>query len=71
MRPVPEWRRVLMRAWSVRLALASGLCSAVSTLLYAIPSVGHPIAIPVAAFGFAVAAVIARIVDQKNLKEAP
>lgn len=67
---VSDWRRVLRKAWSVKLATVAAILSAVEATLTQLnafsesPSGGW---LPVAAALFGGAAVVARIVDQTNL----
>ena len=73
MRPVPEWRRVLRHAWSVRFNVALTVVSAAGSALSLIngDSIGHPLLIPALAFGCMAigngGAVIARVMQQKHL----
>lgn len=73
MKPVPEWRRVLKHAWSVRINVACTVFSAAGSALSLIngDSVGHPYLIPALAFGCLAlgngGAIVARVVRQKKL----
>jgi hypothetical protein len=73
MKPVPEWRRVLLRAWSVRINIALALFSAggsAISLVNADPS--HPYLVPAIAFAFTaignIGAIFARVTRQKKLQ---
>lgn len=68
MKLVSEWKRVLQRAWSIRLMLLAGIFSALEV---ALPFFEHaiPQGIFAAASGLtAGAAFVARLVAQKGLK---
>lgn len=73
MTPVPEWRRVLRHAWSVRINLACTLFSAAGGALSLVNAdqAGHPYLIPALAFGCLAigngGAIIARVTQQKKL----
>ena len=73
MKPVPEWRRVLRHAWSVRINIACTVFSAAGTGLSLVnaDAAGHPYLIPALAFGFLAVgnggAIAARVVQQKKL----
>lgn len=72
MHPVPEWRRVLRHAWSIRLMLLAGLLSAGEA---AWPLLGGelPIAVSTAALingAIVGAAFVARLLAQRELPEA-
>lgn len=66
-----EWRRILVRAWSARIMLVGGLCYAAAAAVSMIDgqSIGHPALIPAFAFGFNVAALVARVIPQKGLSD--
>lgn len=67
MRLLPEWRRILRRAWSVRLALVSAaLSTAEGALQYVAPDHASPrFALLAGAVGLA--AALARLVAQPRL----
>lgn len=69
MEPVPNWRMVLKHAWSIRLAVAAALLSAIDVGLQMVDpvAVGHPVLIPALATGFGFAAAVARLIPQKKL----
>lgn len=71
MTPVPEWRRILLRAWSSRFMLAGGLLSAGAAAISMIDgqAIGHPALIPALAFGLNAAALVARVLPQKGLSD--
>lgn len=79
MTPVPEWRRVLRHAWSVRINLLLTLCSAAGSALMLVngDSIGHPLLVPALAFGCMAigncGAIVSRVMRQKTLSgaEAP
>lgn len=72
MKPVPEWRRVLRHAWSVRINIATALFSAgASAIALVNADSNHPYLIPALAFGLNVVgnlgAIWARVTRQKKL----
>jgi hypothetical protein len=71
MRAVPEWRRVLKHAWSVRLLIVSGVLNALAAALMfgnALPI--PPIALFILTFVVNAAALAARFVAQRRLQQA-
>lgn len=68
MRLLPEWRRLLRKAWSVRLALIAGVLSGVEVVLPffadAVPRGMFALLSFVAVCG----ALVARLVAQKDLE---
>lgn len=70
MKLAPDWKRVLRRAWSIRLVLLAGVFSAAEvTLPFLEPSI--PPGIFAALSGLAAGgAFIARLVAQKGLSDA-
>jgi hypothetical protein len=71
MTPVPEWRRVLLRAWSSRIIIVGGILSAGATAASLIDgqAIGHPALIPALSFILNVGALIARIMPQKGITD--
>ena len=71
MKPVPNWRRVLMYAWSIRLvalvAILNGCETALNLAGGSLPV--DPTILFATSFVVTVAAMVARIVYQKKLKE--
>lgn len=72
MRLIPNWRRVLTRAWSVRFGLIAGLCEGVNVVLQItverLPEVS--LALRAAAGLAACAALVSRFIAQpKSLGE--
>jgi len=72
MKLVPQWQRVLSRAWSIRLMIIAGLLSGAEV---ALPLIGDGLPIPPGAFavlsGLTVAAAfVARLVAQKGITNA-
>lgn len=72
MRLIDDWRAVLRRAWSIRLALLAALLSGLEVLL---PFLDGAIAIPHGVFAAlagltSAAAFYARLVAQKGLSDA-
>jgi hypothetical protein len=68
--PLPEWRRILKRAWSVRLNAAAIVLTGLEV---AVPYLDGILPIPRGLFGglaglVSMAAIYARIVQQNNLK---
>ncbi|MEO3997169.1 hypothetical protein [Mesorhizobium sp. CAU 1732] len=71
MKPVPDWRRVLRRAWSVRLMILAALLSGVEVVL---PFLGDRLPVSAGVFaalsGIATAgAFAARFVAQKGITD--
>ena len=71
MRLIPNWRRVLLRAWSVRLGLIAGLCEGLNVVLQItidrMPEVS--LALRLLAGLAACAALAARFVAQPSVHE--
>ena len=69
MKPVPEWRRVLKHAWSIRLALLAAALSAADAGLALIDgsAIGHPVLIPIIATAVSLAAAGARLINQRKI----
>ncbi len=70
---VPEWGRVLRRAWSIRLIVAAGILSGCEV---ALPIIDQFITIPRGTFAaltglVTCGALISRLVAQENLKDKP
>ncbi|QKV18706.1 hypothetical protein [Oricola thermophila] len=68
MRLLNDWRRVLRRAWSIRLIVIAGVLSGAEV---ALPLVGKAVAIPPGVFAAAsgivtAAAFVARLLAQKE-----
>lgn len=76
MTPIPEWRRFLRRAWSVRFHAASVvLCSAGGAMMLVnAADTGHPLAWAAGVFFCSavggVLGIIAQVTRQKNLDGA-
>jgi hypothetical protein len=70
---VAEWRRLLRRAWSIRLALASAALSAAEFALQYLPQAAVDLIGPgrfaALAFVVSVAAAVARIVAQPRMHD--
>lgn len=64
---LPDWRRIVRRAWSVRLALVSGVLSAIEVALPYIAPMQPSRRFAAAAAALALAAAIARIVAQPKV----
>ena len=66
---LPEWRRVLLRAWSSWALLLSGTFTAAATAVSLIDgqSIGHPALIPAASFVLNITALFLRLLPQKGL----
>lgn len=65
----PDWQSILKRAWSIRLIAIAAVLSGAEAVLYIEPDL-IPVTAPTLAlivFGVTSAALIARIVAQKNL----
>jgi hypothetical protein len=71
MQLVPEWRRVLLRAWSSRVLIAAGALAAAATAVSLIDgqSIGHPALIPALSFGLNMAALFVRLLPQKGITD--
>ncbi len=73
MTPIPEWRRFLVRAWSVRFHAASVvLCAAGGALMLLNPeATGHPYAVAAGAFFLSATGgllgIVAQVTRQKGL----
>ena len=69
LRLLPDWRRVLRKAWSVRLILLAGLLSGIEAVLpFFIDNVPTR-AFRLATFVITVAALVARLVAQEGLTD--
>lgn len=64
MRLVRNWREVLSRAWSVRVAVASAIVSAASTYWFAFADSVSPVPFMLIGVALSVLTVFARIIDQ-------
>ena len=66
-----DWKEVLRRAWSVRFLVLAILLSSLEVLLPFVPRLGFvisPLALALTSLVVTVAALLARIAAQKNLK---
>ena len=72
MKPVENWRRVLKKAWSIRLMILAGLLSGLEVALPIIDSfIDVPRGLFAAASGLTVsAAFVARLMAQKGIRDA-
>lgn len=71
---VSNWRRVLKRAWSIRLMILAGLLSGIEVIL-SLPDISERLDWPQGLFAAAsglttMAAFIARLIAQGNVNEA-
>lgn len=71
---VSNWRRVLKRAWSIRLMILAGLLSGIEVIL-SLPDIAERLDWPQGLFAAAsglttMAAFIARLIAQGNVNEA-
>ena len=71
MKLIADWRRVLRRAWSVRLILLAGILSGLEV---ALPFIGDAYLIPTGAFAalsvlVTVAAFAMRLISQKEFRD--
>ena len=71
---VSNWRRVLRRAWSIRLMILAGLLSGIEVIL-SLPDIAERLDWPQGLFAAAsglttMAAFIARLIAQGNVNEA-
>lgn len=68
MKMISDWRKMLRRAWSVRMALIAGFFSAASGVAPYFQSMIDPLVFALLASFFAFGAVIARVIAQPDLK---
>jgi uncharacterized membrane protein YbhN (UPF0104 family) len=68
---LPDWKRVLRRAWSIRLVLISGALSISDVLLSLWLQVRPSLWLAVASGLISIAAIVARLVPQRELHEEP
>lgn len=66
---ISDWRKMLRRAWSVRMALIAGLFSAASGVAPYFQGMIDPLIFALLASFFAFGAVIARLLAQPDLKD--
>lgn len=64
MKLIPEWRRVLRRAWSVRLALLSAAASGASACWFVFADKVPPVWFLFVGSVLSVLAIIGRVLDQ-------
>jgi len=70
MKPLANWRKILWKAWSIRLLLIAGLLSAIEAVL---PFMRESVAGPPVVCGLLTllatfAAIVARLIAQKSLR---
>lgn len=63
----PEWRRILRRAWSIRLIVVAGLLSGLEVMIPILGMDWPPGVLALASFVAVAAAFIARLIAQKDL----
>lgn len=68
----PDWKRILTRAWSIRLIALAGVLSGIEVIL---PFLGDALPIPAGSFAalsvfITTSAFIARIISQKDFHDA-
>lgn len=68
MRLLPEWRRLLRKAWSVRLALIAGVLSGVEVVLPFFADAVPRGVFALLSFVAVCGALVARLVAQKDLQ---
>lgn len=66
---IPDWRKKLRKAWSVRMALLSGFFSAATGVAPYFQGMIDPLLFALLASFFAFGAVIARLLAQPDLKD--
>ncbi|MCA0402150.1 MAG: hypothetical protein LCH38_15215 [Proteobacteria bacterium] len=71
MKLVRNWRRVLARAWSARLALVNALVMAAGTYWFALANIVPPLPFFLIGIGLAIAPAVARIIRQEDLHRDP
>lgn len=69
MRLIWNWRRVLRRAWSVRLALLSAAASGASACWFVFADKVPPVAFLFGGAVLSVLAVVARVIDQPDTRQ--
>ncbi len=67
MRLIPDWRTVLKKGWSIRLALIAGLLSGVELVLPFIADWFPKYVFAALSFAVTMAAVIARLIAQPKM----
>jgi hypothetical protein len=70
MKPLANWRKILWKAWSIRLLLIAGLLSAIEAVL---PFMREIVPVPPGVFALLTllatfAAIVARLIAQKSLR---
>jgi hypothetical protein len=68
MRLIPEWKRLLRRAWSIRLNLGAALLSAADTA-WQTYTTGQPPIVAVITMVVSLSAAVARLVAQPKLHD--
>lgn len=68
---IPNWRKVLRRAWSVRFLALAGICDFVSWVWPSLIGDNPPVWLTLAGSGFVIAALAARFVLQPEMHDDP
>lgn len=68
---IPDWRRVLRRAWSVRLMLLAALLEGVNAVLPLFTPREPPVWFAAVTFAVVCAALVARFVVQPRMHRTP
>lgn len=71
MKLIPEWRRVLRRAWSVRLNLLAVALTGATAALPAFMGIIPPMWLLALCTVVPLAAAVARLVDQPKMRDEP
>lgn len=71
MRLIPEWRRVLRKAWSVRLNLLAVALTGATAALPAFMGIIPPMWLLALCTVVPLAAAVARLVDQPKMRDEP
>lgn len=69
MKLIDDWKKILKKAWSVRLLVIAGLLSGVEIILPLLVDSFPRGLFAVLSFGFTAAAFVARIVAQKGFED--
>ena len=66
---IPEWRRTLRYAWSIKFAVLSGVCSAGEVIITYFPDSLPRGAMAGLAGSFALVGIISRFIIQKSMRD--
>ena len=65
---IPQWKKTLRYAWSIRFAVLSGICSAGEVIISYFPDLLPRGAMAGLAVSFALVGIVSRFIVQKDLK---